>query len=271
MYMATATRGSGHIVEKPLGAENQADLADLATAPKQTALVHTCPLTHPPNRPPPLKRHRAMRHILCKPGLDAAVASTLAVLLCNDDVPQAAIEPLLLEALLTPVNVRPPPGLFGQATRGADAAAGHDMTDLASEATSTTLRAPAADAHQTGGGLMRKDLEAICLRDPACGGPLQCLLNFKGFQALQTHRCAHALWSTGRQEVALWLQGRASAVFGLDIHPAARLGAGLMLDHGTGALRGPHPTHPPLPPHSSPHVHHLRCYHQGWLSARPRS
>lgn len=85
---------------------------------------------------------------------------------------------------------------------------------------------------------MRLDLEAICLRDPASGGPLQCLLNFKGFQALQAHRCAHALWSSGRHDVALWLQGRASSVLGVDIHPAARLGGGLMLDHGTGVVIG---------------------------------
>uniref|UniRef100_A0A7S2SRF1 serine O-acetyltransferase n=1 Tax=Rhizochromulina marina TaxID=1034831 RepID=A0A7S2SRF1_9STRA len=76
-------------------------------------------------------------------------------------------------------------------------------------------------------------------RDPAADGPLNALLNFKGFHALQTYRAAHILYHTpGRQPLALWLQSRASQVFGADIHPAARLGEGLFLDHATGVVIG---------------------------------
>lgn len=74
-------------------------------------------------------------------------------------------------------------------------------------------------------------------RDPAAGGPLNALLNFKGFHALQAHRAAHALVDSA-MPLALWLQSRASQVFGVDIHPSARLGEGLMLDHGTGVVIG---------------------------------
>jgi len=86
---------------------------------------------------------------------------------------------------------------------------------------------------------LRVDLKAIMDRDPAADGPLNALLNFKGFHALQTYRAAHILYHTpGRQPLALWLQSRASQVFGADIHPAARLGEGLFLDHATGVVIG---------------------------------
>lgn len=82
------------------------------------------------------------------------------------------------------------------------------------------------------------DLEATVQRDPACPGHLHALLNLKGFHALQTYRIAHALWSTGRKDMAHAISAHASAVFGVDIHPAARIGAGIMLDHGTGIVIG---------------------------------
>ena len=64
------------------------------------------------------------------------------------------------------------------------------------------------------------------------------LLYFKGFHALQAHRLAHALLRDGRRDFALYLQSRASAVFGVDINPAARIGKGVFLDHATGLVIG---------------------------------
>lgn len=82
------------------------------------------------------------------------------------------------------------------------------------------------------------DLRAVFERDPACKGYLQPFLFFKGFQALQTYRVAHWLWNQGRETLAFQLQSRVSELFQLDIHPAARIGAGLFIDHGTGIVIG---------------------------------
>jgi len=82
------------------------------------------------------------------------------------------------------------------------------------------------------------DLQAVAERDPAIRSLLQPFLYFKGFQALQGHRVAHWLWSQGRDTLAFHLQSRMSELFQIDIHPAARMGAGLFLDHGTGIVIG---------------------------------
>jgi serine O-acetyltransferase len=84
----------------------------------------------------------------------------------------------------------------------------------------------------------RADLSATLERDPACHRAIEPLLYFKGFQALQTHRFAHTLFNSGRRDFALYLQSRASQVFQVDINPAARVGRGIMLDHGTGIVVG---------------------------------
>ena len=70
---------------------------------------------------------------------------------------------------------------------------------------------------------------------------LEVVLFLKGFAALVCHRAAYRKWHSNKSKkslVALWLQSQASAVFGLDIHPAATLGAGILLDHGTGIVIG---------------------------------
>jgi serine O-acetyltransferase len=82
------------------------------------------------------------------------------------------------------------------------------------------------------------DLLAARERDPACSDCLHALLNLKGFHALQTYRISHLLWRDGRHELALALSNQASRVFGVDIHPAARIGSGIMLDHATGIVIG---------------------------------
>jgi serine O-acetyltransferase len=82
------------------------------------------------------------------------------------------------------------------------------------------------------------DLSAVRDRDPACPDLITPFLYFKGFQALQAFRISHVLWQDGRQHLARHLQARISEVFALDIHPAARLGCGIMIDHGTGVVIG---------------------------------
>ena len=83
-----------------------------------------------------------------------------------------------------------------------------------------------------------RDLRAIVDRDPACDSPLHPLLFFKGFMAISTYRVSHHLWQHGRRELALYFQSLASEVFSVDIHPAARIGCGILLDHATSFVVG---------------------------------
>jgi serine O-acetyltransferase len=82
------------------------------------------------------------------------------------------------------------------------------------------------------------DLTAVRDRDPACPDLLTPFLFFKGYQAIQAYRFGHWLWQRGRQHLALHLQSRSAEIFAVDIHPAARLGRGILLDHGTGIVVG---------------------------------
>tara|TARA_Y100001970_G_scaffold98563_1_gene123866 strand:+ start:8960 stop:9745 length:786 start_codon:yes stop_codon:yes gene_type:complete len=82
------------------------------------------------------------------------------------------------------------------------------------------------------------DLLAAKDRDPACKYYSEPLLFFKGFKSLQSHRVANWLWSKERHTLAHYFQSRTSVVYGVDIHPAANLGKGIMIDHGTGVVIG---------------------------------
>lgn len=82
------------------------------------------------------------------------------------------------------------------------------------------------------------DLLAARYRDPACVSFCHCLLNYKGFLACQAHRVAHKLWTQSRRPLALALQSRISDVFSVDIHPAAKIGKGILFDHATGVVVG---------------------------------
>ncbi len=88
------------------------------------------------------------------------------------------------------------------------------------------------------GEAIRADILAVADRDPACTRLIEAVLYFKGFHAIQTHRLAHWMWSRGRKDFALYLQSRSSEVFQTDIHPAARIGKGIFLDHATGLVVG---------------------------------
>ena len=87
-------------------------------------------------------------------------------------------------------------------------------------------------------GAVKDDLIAVKERDPACISYVHCLLNFKGFLACQAHRIAHKLWLQGRKVLALLIQNRVSDVFAVDIHPGAKIGRGILLDHATGLVVG---------------------------------
>ncbi|KAK9284776.1 hypothetical protein L1049_023953 [Liquidambar formosana] len=82
------------------------------------------------------------------------------------------------------------------------------------------------------------DLLAARDRDPACVSCSHCLLHYKGFLACQAHRVAHKLWNKSRTSLALALHSRISDVFSVDIHPAAKIGKGILFDHATGVVVG---------------------------------
>lgn len=82
------------------------------------------------------------------------------------------------------------------------------------------------------------DMLAIFSRDPACEDLTTPFLFYKGFHALQAHRIAHWLWQNGRRTLAQFFQSQISVTLGVDFHPAARVGSGIMLDHATGIVVG---------------------------------
>ena len=88
------------------------------------------------------------------------------------------------------------------------------------------------------GEAIRADIRAVRERDSACIGLSVPFLYFKGFHALEAYRVAHWLWTQGRAALALFFQNRISCEFGVDIHPAARIGRGVMMDHATGIVIG---------------------------------
>ena len=82
------------------------------------------------------------------------------------------------------------------------------------------------------------DVKATFDRDPAVHSYLMVLIHLKGYQSIQVHRLAHHLWLQNRKDLALFVQSRNSEVFGVDIHPAAQIGRGVMFDHATGIVIG---------------------------------
>jgi len=85
---------------------------------------------------------------------------------------------------------------------------------------------------------IRADLLAARTRDPAAHGYALPFLYYKGFHALQAYRVAHWLWRHERFALAAHLQNRISEIFGVDVHPAARIGCGIIIDHGTSVVIG---------------------------------
>ena len=109
--------------------------------------------------------------------------------------------------------------------------------DLGSDAVVNAFQDAIAEEPDIGHAA-RADLTATFDRDPACHRYIDPLLYFKGYQALQTHRMAHRLWHMGRKDFAYYLQSRSSMISSLDIHPNAKIGKGIMIDHGHDIVIG---------------------------------
>ena len=139
--------------------------------------------------------------ILCHESLESALTYTLAQILGNPTVSNLSIRRVIAEVLTGGQPGRDP----GQ-------------SDISRK--------------------MRMDIRAYRERDPACEYFSMPLLYFKGFHALQVQRIGHYLWHHGRQGMALHLQSLCSENFGVDIHPGARIGGGIMIDHATGVVIG---------------------------------
>jgi serine O-acetyltransferase len=109
------------------------------------------------------------------------------------------------------------------------------------EMSMVVVREMVEEAYAENPGLVeaaRADLVAIYERDPACHRLLQPILYFKGYQAVQSYRVAHHLWVNGRRDLAYFVQMRVSEIFGVDIHPGARVGKGIMIDHAHSIVIG---------------------------------
>ncbi|MEL6537221.1 MAG: serine O-acetyltransferase [Bacteroidota bacterium] len=85
---------------------------------------------------------------------------------------------------------------------------------------------------------LERDLRAYFDRDFAIQSYLEVLLLSHGFMAVTAHRLAHALWQAGQRMSAQWINQRVAALWGIDLHPAARIGVGLVIDHGMGTVVG---------------------------------
>lgn len=132
-------------------------------------------------------------------------------------------------------------GLLHHATLDAALAYRFSLKLSSGEMSEQLLREIADEAYRQGPDLAlaaRCDLMAVFQRDPACHRYLQPFLFFKGFQALQAHRIAHWLWRHDRAEMAYFVQMRTSEAFGVDIHPGARIGRGVMIDHAHSIVIG---------------------------------
>ncbi len=82
------------------------------------------------------------------------------------------------------------------------------------------------------------DMKAVFERDPACQNYLYIFLFFKGFLALQAYRAMHWLMNHNQKGMALYIQSRVAEVFAVDIHPAAKIGSGILMDHATSVVIG---------------------------------
>jgi serine O-acetyltransferase len=82
------------------------------------------------------------------------------------------------------------------------------------------------------------DINHLQIVNPACPDHLTAFLTFRGIQAVQAYRIAHALWTEGDVQSAVLVQNWAANTWSIDIHPAARLGKALFVDHGIGLVIG---------------------------------
>ena len=84
---------------------------------------------------------------------------------------------------------------------------------------------------------IEEDINEICHKDPACNYFFQPLLFYKGFHALQAYRVAN-YWVEEKLSFSLYIQSIVSEKFNVDIHPNAKMGKGIMVDHASGVVIG---------------------------------
>jgi serine O-acetyltransferase len=183
------------------------------------------------NHPPAAAASLKNTDRLCK-GRQADVDTTWIAL--RAEAARVLAEEPALEHLLEDVILSQPTPAAALAARLARRLAREDMPRGVLE----PLIAEVFTEHPTILHSAVRDLLAIYDRDPACFSPLEPLLFFKGFLALSTYRVAHQCWGDGRRWLALYLQSLSSEVFAVDIHPAARIGCGILLDHATSFVVG---------------------------------
>ncbi len=85
---------------------------------------------------------------------------------------------------------------------------------------------------------LRDDISAVLTRDPAARSALEVMLCYPGFRAVRRHRRAHWLWRHDMKLLARMVSQRTRKKTGIEIHPGARIGARLFIDHGMGVVIG---------------------------------
>jgi len=85
---------------------------------------------------------------------------------------------------------------------------------------------------------LREDVEAAKRNDPAARNSLEVILTYPGVHALWMHRVAHRLWKANRCTIARLISHVARFLTGVEIHPGAKIGRGVFIDHGMGVVIG---------------------------------
>ena len=86
--------------------------------------------------------------------------------------------------------------------------------------------------------LIKSDFKIIKERDPAARGFLEIILCYPGFQALVLHRISHKLWNYKLPLLPRVLSQFTRTITGIEIHPGAKIGRGVFIDHGMGVVIG---------------------------------
>ncbi len=85
---------------------------------------------------------------------------------------------------------------------------------------------------------LREDLDAVMERDPAARSRWEVFFLYSGFKAVRSHRRANWFYRHNMKFLARWISQRCRRRTGIEIHPAAKIGRGLFIDHGMGVVIG---------------------------------